>query len=99
MINIFEQNNLSKLAEEFLEISYNARKWEKWILPNSKTNEREKAIISGHYVFANPHVIEIKNKASKHLESKNINLDFYLKKQIEKCMMRFIRNFRLNRRF
>ena len=99
LINIFEQNNLSKLAEEFLQISYNSRKWEKWILPNSKTNEREKAIISGHYVFANPNVVEIKNKASKLLESKSINLDFYLKRQIEKCMMRFIKNFRLNRKF
>ncbi len=99
LINIFEKNNLSKLAEQFLEISYNSRKWEKWILPDSKTNKREKAIISGHYVFANPHVLEIKNKASKLLESKSINLDFYLKQQIEKCMMRFIKNFRLSRTF
>ena len=96
-INILEENNLSKLSEEFLKISYNSKKWVKWILPNSKTNDREKAIISGHYVFSNPKVIEIKNKASFLLKEKGIILDLYLKKEIEKSMMRFINNFRLNK--
>ena len=72
-------------------------KWKKWILPNSKISKREKSIISGHYVFSNPKVLEIKEKAMFDLKGKGINLDYLLKKEISVCMKRILFNFRLIR--
>lgn len=37
--------------DEFLQLAYDSRKWEKWLLPNSKASDRDKAVIAGHYVF------------------------------------------------
>ena len=97
LLNILETNNLKDLAEEFLSISYESMKWKKWILPNSKISNREKSIISGHYVFSNPKVLEIKEKAIFDLKGKGINLDYLLKKEISVCMKRILFNFRLIR--
>ena len=97
LLNILETNNLKDLAEEFLSISYASMKWKKWILPNSKISKREKSIISGHYVFSNPKVLEIKEKAIFDLKGKGINLDYFLKKEISVCMKRILFNFRLIR--
>ena len=93
-----EKNNLKLFAEKFLEISFNSKKWKKWILPNSTTTEREKSIISGHYIFSNPDFIKIKKEASKELKNKTgIELDDYLKKEIKQSILRYLLNFRVVR--
>ena len=43
---------------------------EKWILPNSSINDREKSIISGHYIFSNEEFIDLKRKFLKILKIK-----------------------------
>ena len=46
-----KKNNLKTLLNDFIEISYNSKKWQKWMRKESETNKTDKAIISGHYVF------------------------------------------------
>ena len=97
-INILEKNNLKLFADKFLEISFNSKKWKKWILSNSTTTEREKSIISGHYIFSNPDFIEIKKAASRELKDKTgIELDDFLKSEIKKSILRYLLNFRVIR--
>ena len=50
-IKILKDTNLKNVLENFVKLSYESKKWEKWLLPNSKSSELEKAIISGHYIF------------------------------------------------
>ena len=50
-LQILENNNLRSLALKFIELSHNSKKWQKWMFPNSTASVREKAIISGHYIF------------------------------------------------
>ena len=95
LINILETNNLNKLSDEFLKISYESKKWHKWILKDSKISDREKAIISGHYVFSTAEVSELKLKAEKYLKEKDINLNKVLRNSIEKSISRYLTNFRL----
>ena len=95
LLDIFERNNLGNLSDQFIEVSFKSMRWKKWMLPNSKTSKREKAIISGHYVFSCQEVLEIKEEARKLLKEKNIFLDDLLKKEIEKSIMRYLTNFRL----
>jgi len=83
------------LLDEFYEISYNSKKWKKWLVPNSKIDKIQKAIISGHYVFSTKRFIILKQKIIKFLIKKNINLDNYLQKSIEMSILRYAKNFNL----
>lgn len=63
LIESGEQN----LYRKFLEISYESKKWQRWLV-NQDLPMASKALISGHYVFSNPEVIEIKQKLNKVLD-------------------------------
>ena len=95
LLQILESNNLESLAMKFIELSYESKKWDKWMLPNSAASVRDKAIISGHYIFSTPECLELKNEASLILTKKGINLDIYLRNQVKKSILRYIYNFRL----
>jgi len=94
-LKILKENNLNTLYDEFVELSYESLKWQKWIKPNSKASVIDKAVISGHYIFSKPEFIEIKNKATNFLKGKDILLDEVLKKSIEISIIRYLKNFRL----
>ena len=74
----FKQQNF---LEEFLNISYKSNKWKKWLIPNSKINKFDKAIISGHYIFSDKKFIKLKERIQMFFNKKNINLDSYLQKK------------------
>ena len=95
-IKLMEENNFKSFATKFLELSYNSRKWEKWIIPNSSINDREKSIIAGHYIFSKEEFIDLKKEVSQNLKNKiGIELDVYLKDQVKKSIFRYLCNFRL----
>ena len=86
---------MKNLSERFLELAFNSGKWKKWLLTSSETNDRDKAIIAGHYVFSSSDCKELKTKASQELERKGIDLNEFLKDSIKKPITRYLRNFRL----
>jgi len=94
-LKILKENNMSKLYEEFVELSYSSLKWQKWMKPNSKASDLDKAVISGHYNFSKPEFIEIRNKAINFLKEKDIFLDLALRNSIENSIVRYLKNFRL----
>ena len=96
-LQIMEDNGLVSFANRFLEIAYNSRKWEKWMLPNTSASDRLKSIISGHYIFSTPECIELKKEVSQHLITKKIELESYLRNQVKKSILRYFNNFRLIR--
>lgn len=95
LIEILQQYKLSDLIEKFVELSYESRKWEKWMLPQSNSGEMEKAVIAGHYIFSDPEFVEIKSHAKTELQKHNIDLDEHLKSRVKKSIMRYLINFRL----
>lgn len=97
LVSVLEDNRLEKLAERFLKLSYESKKWDKWMLDNTRASDRERAIIAGHYVFSKPECVELKKEASKALASKGINLDGYLKDRVKHSIQRYLKNFRLTR--
>ena len=63
LIDILKKNNLNKELNSFYEISYKSGKWKKWMKKKILLNLiKEKAIISGHYVFSKPEFIELKKR-------------------------------------
>jgi len=97
LIKILKENNLKKEMDLFLEISFNSKKWKKWLIPKSNVSDLEKSIISGHYIFSEDKFILLKEKLKKIFIKKNINLDKYLKNRVKKLVYRYIKNFNLIR--
>jgi len=96
-LQIIENNGLKQLGERFLHLAYNSKKWDKWMLPNSTASDRDKSIISGHYIFSTPEFLELKKEADQYLKSKKIDLDTYLRNQVKKSIFRYLYNFRLTK--
>ena len=94
-LEILEENHLTNLAESFLQISYSSRKWEKWMLSNSKATDRDRALIAGHYCFSTPEFLDLKAQASSILSAKNIDLDLYLMTHVKNSILRYIKCFNI----
>jgi tagatose-1,6-bisphosphate aldolase non-catalytic subunit AgaZ/GatZ len=96
-ITVLENNGLEEIAEQFLRLAFDSKKWDKWMIENTLATDRDRAIIAGHYVFSKPECTELKTAASHDLKLKGIDLDDYLKKSVKQSIFRYLRNFRLVR--
>jgi len=97
LVKVLEAYGLANLSERFLKIAYDSKKWNKWMLDNTTATDRDRSFIAGHYVFSDPEVKELKIEASTELERKGIHLEDHLKQQVKRCILRYLRNFRLLR--
>jgi hypothetical protein len=95
LVDVLERHDLRGIAERFLELSLKSKKWEKWMLPDTRATDRERALIAGHYVFATPECAELKKEASSALRSGGIDLDQHLREHVKTQILRYLRNFRL----
>lgn len=83
LLCLLRQNNLDRVADEFLTISYESGKWEKWLVSDSSASHEDKAVMAGHYVFSNEAIKELINEASRNLLSNGIDLQYELKAAIK----------------
>ena len=90
-VNLLEENKLNDLLDEFLSISFESKKWEKWMLRDSSATYKDKAIIAGHYIFSNDQFVELKEKATYKIN----NLDDLLKNEVKKSIYRYMKAFNL----
>tara|TARA_B100001027_G_scaffold190501_1_gene144423 strand:+ start:334 stop:1500 length:1167 start_codon:yes stop_codon:yes gene_type:complete len=96
LVQIMKKFKLNKQLEKFLEISFSSRKWEKWMIKNSKAKDYEKSIIAGHYIYSKPEFIELKKEIEFLLRKhRNINLNVHLKKDVKKSILRYLTNFKM----
>jgi len=95
LVSVLENNGLSKLADQFLQLAFESNKWDKWMLKNTKATDRDRAIIAGHYVFSKPECGDIKGAAAQELSRKGIELEAYLKQAVKMSVFRYLKNFRL----
>ena len=95
LINLMEKEGLNELRDKFLKISFDSKKWEKWLKKNSICNDYEKSIMAMHYVFSKKEFIELKMIAKNILNEKNIDLDLYLTSAVEKSILRYLLLFKV----
>ena len=91
-LKLLECYRLISLENEFLELAYDSKKWQKWIITDSKISKRDKAIIAGHYIFSNDKFLILKDKAQKKI---NIDIDTYLKEQVKENILQYIEYFEI----
>jgi len=97
LLSVLESNGLQCLADRFLQVAYESKKWDKWMLEDTKATDRDRSVIAGHYVFSKSECIELKAQASVALARKGIILEHYLKDEVKQSILRYLRNFRLVR--
>ena len=95
LLAVLEDNGLQREAQQFIQIADQSRKWEKWMLKPTQADQRERALIAGHYVFANPECRELKASAARSLQRKGIELDGHLKGAVKRSIGRYLKNFRM----
>jgi len=97
LFEVLESSGLEDEARCLEDLALASRKWEKWMLPNSKATDRDRALIAGHYVFARPECVELKQRAASALRTRDIDLEAHLKAAVKASILRYLRNFRLVR--
>jgi len=85
LLDFLRSHHMEKQAESFLKIAYDSRKWERWLIPGTKTTEEEKAIIAGHYVFSMPEYIALKREIEAHPAA--TQLDAFLQNAITEGLL------------
>ena len=95
LVDLLSTHGLKNLAEDFLHIAYESKKWQKWMLPQTGATDQDRAVIAGHYVFSDPRVEDIKQKAQAQLAGKKIDLDGHLKEKVKTALLRYLKNFNL----
>lgn len=95
LVKCLEERSLNNISDEFLELAYASRKWEKWMIKGSNASDRDRALIAGHYIFASAECQEIKRKAQQELSVKGIDLNFLLKEAVKTSIYRYMSNFQL----
>ena len=86
IINLCQENSLTEELENFLQISYDSGKWEKWLKPESNLSDSQKSTLSGHYVFSTPEFLELKEIISSKLNKSNINFENVLYETVYKAI-------------
>jgi len=93
LIGLCTELGLTLEREQLLELFYNSRKWEKWMSHDSTASDLDKALIAGHYTFANPDFIETKARiAEAALVRDGVMLDEHLVESLMAYMRRLIWN-------
>lgn len=90
-INLLKKGGHVDLLNEFLDMSYNSLKWQKWMLSNTTASDIERSVIAGHYIFASKDFKELKRKASDKID----NLDDILKNKVKESIFRYLKAFNL----
>lgn len=92
LFKLLKETKKNKLLDNFLELSYNSKKWEKWLNKNSKLSDLEKSLLAGHYIFGTKSFKSLKRNIVSSLSS-NIDLDQYLIGQLKKRILYYMKCF------
>lgn len=95
LVHLLKKYSPGRDLDDFIAIVNESGKWQKWMAPNSKANEEDKALIAGHYCYTDPRIIEIKERLSHGAKMKGIELNFYLQKNIKKAFNKYLNAFGL----
>lgn len=94
IINLCHELDLSIECEQFMALAYETRKWEKWMLPETDADDRQRAIIAGHYVFGTPEFAEISARIKAVAAFRGIDFDLALREHIAGIVVGYLNSLR-----
>ncbi|TVQ66537.1 MAG: tagatose-6-phosphate kinase [Balneolaceae bacterium] len=90
LTELFRQYHLPEAEEAFLELSYESGKWKKWMLNGTAASDRDRSIISGHYVFATEKFAVLKDQLRHKMAGDQLDPDRVLTDHIKKSILRYV---------
>lgn len=75
IISLLKENNLDEEIDEFFNLSFNSNKFQKWLKIDTKLDDFEKAVLSGHYVFSSEEFLHLKKRCIDKLKKRGVDLD------------------------
>jgi hypothetical protein len=73
LLQFLRENTMKKQADAFLSIAYRSGKWERWLKPDTKASDEDKAIIAGHYIFGCAEYRELLKDIQSHPASEGLD--------------------------
>lgn len=78
-LHLLERLGLTEQREAFLGEAYECGMWRKWMAPDTRATDTERAVIAGHYVYGSERFAEIKEVAAKAAIREGVDLNAYLR--------------------
>lgn len=75
LLSLCTELGLGKVRDEMIRIAFESRKWIKWMRRDSTAGDVEKAVIAGHYSFADPAFQEQRQVLAAEAHSRGFDLD------------------------
>jgi hypothetical protein len=91
LLEVCDEIGRPDLRDQFVEFALESGKWRKWMLPDTKVDDRGKAVIAGHYVYSEPEIVALKEEVNGVCESRGWNLDDRLREVISASVERYLR--------
>mgnify|MGYP001207204102 CR=1 FL=1 len=92
-IKTLRDNNLNEILKEFLRLSYNSKKWQKWVINKNKISKFKCSELAGHYIFSSNDFKNLKKEANKYLLKKNIQLNEIMYSAVKNTVSRYLKIF------
>ena len=96
ILKLCKDLNLDEEHGQFLSLAHKSNKWDKWLLPDTKTTDYDRAVIAGHYVFSTPEFREIKARIAAACRARGFDLDASIKQALKSAILRYSRNLNLH---
>jgi hypothetical protein len=93
LLALLEQYNLENERDLFKEIVLAGKNWSKWLAPESTASERDKVDMAGHYHFADPRVIEIRQTLARTAALNGLDSESFIASKVRESIDRYLRAF------
>jgi len=90
LLDLFKRCGLTSSRDQFIRLAVDSEKWKKWIAPDSRITDMDRALIAGHYVYSTKPFLELKSELAVHLEKQGESLDQLLKNEVKRAIRRYI---------
>ncbi|MBW4717274.1 class II D-tagatose-bisphosphate aldolase non-catalytic subunit [Saccharothrix obliqua] len=85
-VAVLEELGLRVQLERFLALAYESRSWSKWMSPDTRASDYDRAVIAGHYTFNTEQFREIKQVAHEVAQARGFDLDTRLRTAVERAV-------------
>ena len=92
-VEIAKVLNFTPFIDKLVEISNNGKKYEKWLVVNTNTDDLDKAIISGHYYFSQPSFIEALSDLENLANRKSFDFQNFVRQKVRNSIERYLVHF------
>ena len=75
LLSLCSELRLDGIRDDMLELFYRSGKWDKWLCRDSKATATDRAVIAGHYCFADPSFIDLRRTLDSVATNRGIDVD------------------------